>query len=318
MNRILVRLVSFSVVATGLSMASPAMADWKSIVNLNSGLCMGVTGGIMQPGQSIIQWPCDGSANQLWWVPNSPNVTLLQNGATASYCLSVSGNVNEGSQLVIQPCGASPWQVWWNVTNPNPGGNYNAWVLQQQYDDYVAAADSASKAPAKIIQWQDQIAGAFSHPEQQWAFESQSASTQQSVTFGFSGVEWGVASAGGSITLYSNGNSSVSGGEITVPNKDAFSDIFVWATCPQAGNGDLGLHWEWIANFGGNAFGDAHNTLIDNNAINPVLIVANWPTIVSAWQNSSQLTCDVSENSLDTFPFTTGGSDTNVSNSWGG
>jgi hypothetical protein len=318
MNRIVIRLAFFAVVAAELSRASPAMADWESIVNLNSGLCMGVTGGIMQPGQPIIQWPCDGSANQLWWVPTSPNVTTLPNGANSSYCLSVSSDVNEGSQLVIQPCGAEPWQASWNITNPDVGGNYNAWVLQQQNDGYVAAADAAAKTPAKILQWQNQINGAFSHPEQQWVFESQSVSVQQSVTFGFSGVDWAIATAGGAVTFDSNGNSSVNGGEITVFNTDAFSDIFVWVTCPQSSNSGLGLNWEWIAHFGGNAGGDAHNKLIDNNAINPVLIIANWPTIVRAWQSSNQLTCDVSESSMDTFPFTTGGSDTNVSNSWGG
>jgi hypothetical protein len=315
MNRILVRLASFAVVATGLGLASPAMADWKSIVNLNSGLCMGVTAGIMQAGQPIIQWTCDGSPNQLWWVPSSPNVTTIANGANFSYCLAVS-DANEGSQLVIQPCAGVPWQSWWNIYNPNPGGNNNAWVLQQEYDGYVAAADSASKSAAKILQWQDQIGGTFSHTEQQWAFDPQSASVQQSVTFNFSGVEWAVASAGGSITFYSNGNSSVSGGQITVPNTDAFSDIFTGVTCPQSGTNPLGLHWDWLAHFGGNAFSDAHNTLFDNNAINPALIVANWPTIVSASQSSNQLTCDVSESHLDTFPAVTGGGPTNVSSSW--
>jgi hypothetical protein len=317
MNRSPIKLASFAVIAAGLSVTSTALADWKSIVNLNSGLCMGVTGGIMQPGQSVIQWPCDGTPNQLWWVPSNPNLTYIQNGANSSYCLAVS-DANEGSQLVVQPCGALPWQVWWNISNPNPGGNYTGWVLQQENDDYVAAADSASKSAAKILQWQDQIAGAFSHSEQQWAFEPQSATVQKSVTFGFNGVDWAVASAGGSITFYSNGNSSVTGGEITVLNTDAFSDIFAGVTCPQSGNSELGLHWDWVAHFGGNAFSDAHNKLIDNNAINPVLIVANWATIVGAWQNSNQLTCDVSASSLDTFPFTTGGSDTNVSSSWGG
>jgi hypothetical protein len=198
------------------------------------------------------------------------------------------------------------------------GGTYKAWVIQQQYDGYVAAADAAVKTPAKIIQWQNQINGAYSHPEQEWVFESQAASVQQSVTFGFSGVDWAIATAGGSITFNSNGNSSVSGGEITVFNTDAFSDIFVWVTCPQSGNTGLNFHWEWVANFGGNAGGDAHNRLIDNNAINPVLIVANWATLVSASRNSNQLTCDVSESHLETFPFPTGGSDTNVSSSWGG
>jgi endoglucanase len=113
MQRFAVRMAvalttSLAAVVAGLVAASPAKADtWLRFVNERSGLCMGVSGGIMTPGRPIIQWPCNGNNDQYWGPYSSQTYTYLplQDYQDPSYCLTASSTY--GAQLVIQKCNGS-------------------------------------------------------------------------------------------------------------------------------------------------------------------------------------------------------------------
>src|SRR5437764_395441 len=83
MQRFAVRMAvalttSLAAVVAGLVAASPAKADtWLRFVNERSGLCMGVSGGIMTPGRPIIQWSCNGNNDQYWGPYSSQTYTYL-------------------------------------------------------------------------------------------------------------------------------------------------------------------------------------------------------------------------------------------------
>ena len=74
------------------------------------GLCIGVTGGNMTPGTTVITWACDGTNNQYWAMDfnsGAPNTFLLRNLADPTQCLSVFNKaLYLGAPLVIWPCKA--------------------------------------------------------------------------------------------------------------------------------------------------------------------------------------------------------------------
>ncbi|MFE2554424.1 family 20 glycosylhydrolase [Streptomyces sp. NPDC059352] len=81
-----------------------------SVKNVNSGLCMDVTGNSTTVGAAIIQWTCTGNANQHWYV------TAVAGGYTitsvSSGLLLTSAGTTDGSKITQQSGPASATQTW--------------------------------------------------------------------------------------------------------------------------------------------------------------------------------------------------------------
>ena len=91
------------------SMGTAKAANYTELVTTD-GLCIGVTGGNMTPGTTVITWACDGTNNQFWaqdFNSGAPNTFLLRNLADPTQCLSVFNKaLYLGAPLVIWPCKA--------------------------------------------------------------------------------------------------------------------------------------------------------------------------------------------------------------------
>jgi hypothetical protein len=286
------RIAFFVVVATGLGLAAPAMADYQVILDYNSGLCMGVQAGLMQANQPIIQWTCNAGPDQTWLVPApGANNVQIQNSKNSSYCLAVN-DYNEGSQLVIQPCfenGSAPRGTFWSVSGPVSGETYNGMVLTSDMSSFVAAVSGAGTSPGNpIIQWADQITGPNTHLEQQWNFEPTSVTFN---LYAWTSIENdGSGSAlTGNLNVSINGNWSVSGGEFTAYDHSGDSVNFT-ATCSEA---NLQYWPSWSDSIGGNVLQDPTCKLTGSG--NNSYLTADWRAIVSGWQSSGgQASCFLS------------------------
>lgn len=165
-------VMSWSVVAACLSVASPARATtWTEIVNVNSGQCMGVTAGIIQSKQPIIQWDCNGNADQFWsQIPvNDGNWYEIQNKKNPNYCLYSSSEGLEGSQLYVDLCGK--YNSLWQASTAVSGTSF---VVLTDIFGWVAAVSNGPPGNdytegEGIIEYQDEIQG-WTHLEQAWLF----------------------------------------------------------------------------------------------------------------------------------------------------
>ncbi|MFI0924889.1 RICIN domain-containing protein [Streptomyces sp. NPDC021012] len=94
-------------------LAGPAV---NSLVNVNSGMCLDVTGASTSAGAQVIQWTCgNAKPNQQWRmtpVPGSGAKQLVS--VNSGMCLDVSGNSRTGGAQVVQwTCGVDkPNQQW--------------------------------------------------------------------------------------------------------------------------------------------------------------------------------------------------------------
>jgi hypothetical protein len=90
--------------------------------NVNSGMCMGVSGGSGASGALIQQFPCDGRINQKWVVlPESfiPNFRRIQD-AGSHLCLGVAGNSTASTANIVQlACDSRTTEQWQPVDGPN-------------------------------------------------------------------------------------------------------------------------------------------------------------------------------------------------------
>ena len=112
MRKIRLLIAGLAVTAVALAVAHPGTAKAANYTEwvTTDGLCMGVQGGNMAPGTTIITWACDGTNNQFWAMDfnsGAPNTFLLRNLANSSECLSVFNKaLYLGAPLVIWPCKA--------------------------------------------------------------------------------------------------------------------------------------------------------------------------------------------------------------------
>ncbi|UFZ07127.1 ricin-type beta-trefoil lectin domain protein [Bradyrhizobium ontarionense] len=81
--------------------AAPARQPVR-IVNRTSALCMDVNGGTMADGTAVIQWYCNGSANQTWSYDDASG--MIRSMQDPHYCLDNNGTYGDGAQLIIWTC----------------------------------------------------------------------------------------------------------------------------------------------------------------------------------------------------------------------
>ena len=115
--------------------------DLSTWTDLNSGKCLGVYGGNMTNGTSIVQWTCNGNPDQTWEVqtvsgtPGNPTWTQIQNYQDPSKCLGVYGSgTSVPTNLVIWDCNGHADQEWqfvpWQVDSR--GAPAGCFVIQNQ------------------------------------------------------------------------------------------------------------------------------------------------------------------------------------------
>jgi hypothetical protein len=192
-----------------LGVASPASAQtcrcgseghvgvgYGTLRNVNSGLCLGVAAAQIQPGQPIIQWPCNGDPDQYWHMEKAGGVTEIWNYLNNGYCLKDPAP-GTGAQLVLDLCDymgvPADNSFWWaqeiQSTLSSVGYDFvlnactSANCSGTNATSDVAAVSVASLDPAaSIIGWPDQVVGCFPfyaqgtpncryvHMEQQWIY----------------------------------------------------------------------------------------------------------------------------------------------------
>jgi hypothetical protein len=136
----------------------------------NSGLCMGVEGGIMSPGTHIIIWDCDNSRNQAWSaqpVPGSTEDFTLRTGGDPHMCLSVAArSTQDGAALVIWDCkemDANFDQRWRFESMRWPGHNF---IVNRRSDKVIGVLRGDTRRGAQVVQW-----GNLGHPDQIWGHQ---------------------------------------------------------------------------------------------------------------------------------------------------
>ena len=72
------------------------------IVNQASGLCMDAYQGKMADGTSVVQWACNGAANQLWSYDDTTG--MIRSMQDPHYCLDNGGSYGDGAALIIWTC----------------------------------------------------------------------------------------------------------------------------------------------------------------------------------------------------------------------
>jgi hypothetical protein len=133
--------------------------------NINSGRCLGVSGGIMTNGRPIILWDCGDPVNhpdQYWTAVDLSQHGMqyqFRNMADPSKCLGVpAGSTKDGVQLVIWDCldMANHPDQWWRTWPGNQLGLFSGYLLYQ-FESVgtmaIAVAAQATNNGAAVIQW---------------------------------------------------------------------------------------------------------------------------------------------------------------------
>jgi hypothetical protein len=136
--------------ATGASAATaaPAAAATSAsfhVVNFNSGLCLGVSGGA--DDAPAVQWPCERVANQEWNWGSANGVFFayrqLVNGN--GQCLGVAASSkNEGARVYGWRCDGSFDQYWF--ASGSLVYNLNSSLV-------LGVAGNSAEAGAAVVQW---------------------------------------------------------------------------------------------------------------------------------------------------------------------
>jgi hypothetical protein len=154
-------LVTAALAATAVGVtASPAAAfvpqsgDRFVWASQAAGYCMGVAGGDMTSGTSVIQWDCNGNADQTWIAERvGPSYTdgsadfRIRNAANPNECLSVAENKTYvwGQPLVIWQC--KPLSTYddqiWNLQSGQYSDACTRFVSRESLDVYKELDDMA-------------------------------------------------------------------------------------------------------------------------------------------------------------------------------
>jgi hypothetical protein len=89
------------VYAPVLTTAAPAPQPMR-IINKPTALCMDVNQATTANGTAVIQWACNGAANQLWSYDS--NTGMIRSMDDPHYCLDNGGTYGDGAQLMIWTC----------------------------------------------------------------------------------------------------------------------------------------------------------------------------------------------------------------------
>jgi hypothetical protein len=127
---------------------TPGSASTYRVVNRSSGKVLGVTGGSLDDGATIVQQTDTGAATQRWRVVQAGGATELINVGSGK-ALDVPGfSTMQGTQLIQWTVNGGTNQLW---TQASAGGFT---TLTNQNSDMVADVSGGSAADgAPVIQW---------------------------------------------------------------------------------------------------------------------------------------------------------------------
>ena len=121
--------VLVTTVLTLAPVAPTSAAEWTGeMKNLGTGLCM-TSRGSQTAGTPIVQWPCNGSANQEWTAETQAlgGYILVNEGSSRGdrkWCLNERGGVAyKYNTLVMWPCNSGPYNDRF-YGSPGPQGGF--------------------------------------------------------------------------------------------------------------------------------------------------------------------------------------------------
>jgi lysophospholipase L1-like esterase len=133
------------------ALAAPASGSVYTLTNAASGMLMDVEYGATSPGQPIVQWPSNNSANQEWALTQTGSGAYTVASANSGLCLDTPdpGNSNPPVQLVQNTCNGAASQQW-RIQAVGDGTYTLANVANGLLADNAHASTTAGTA---IIQW---------------------------------------------------------------------------------------------------------------------------------------------------------------------
>lgn len=122
----------------------------KALTAKHSGKCLDVSGLSTLNGAPVIQWSCNGGANQQWTLKDTGNAKYQIVSKSSGKCLDVTnGSTADGTALQQNTCAVTPKQLW---TLQSAGTGYNKVVsaVSGKCLDVTAASTADN---AQVIQW---------------------------------------------------------------------------------------------------------------------------------------------------------------------
>ncbi|MFE0463234.1 RICIN domain-containing protein [Kitasatospora sp. NPDC058965] len=143
------------------ALAGPAV---NSLVNVNSGMCLDVTGSSTTDGAQLVQWTCGaGKPNQQWQLVPVAAGTYQLVSVNSGKCLDVTGgSTTDGAQVIQWTCGTGkPNQQWQLVPVAGTGADQLVSVNSGKCLDVTGNSQTAG---TPVIQW----TCGTGKPNQQW------------------------------------------------------------------------------------------------------------------------------------------------------
>jgi hypothetical protein len=82
-------------------------------------MCLGVTGGLTNPGTEVVQATCDGTLNQLWQLVPKGSDYYNVLPKHSDQCLGIlSASLDYGAKVVQAVCDETPNQRWEFISVP--------------------------------------------------------------------------------------------------------------------------------------------------------------------------------------------------------
>lgn len=120
-------MASAAILACATTSSAAPAAFWR-LQNGHSNLCLGVSGSSTSNGAEVIQWSCDGGAEQSWnFVPGPGTDQYTLHNSNSGQCLAIGGSSTAVGHGAIQwPCDGLSDELWeYNqidmLTNVNSG-----------------------------------------------------------------------------------------------------------------------------------------------------------------------------------------------------
>ncbi|MEV7600933.1 RICIN domain-containing protein [Kitasatospora sp. NPDC089797] len=139
-------------IITGPTPGSGNYTDPSELHNMNSFLCLGISGGDTNRGAWAIQWDCNGNADQKWTFSHAPlsrdnRISTTKTGM----CLAIpNGSTEAGKEVIQWPCINGAAEQLWTVT-PLPD---KGWQIKNKNSQQCLAIKNADKRRGAVaIQW---------------------------------------------------------------------------------------------------------------------------------------------------------------------
>jgi hypothetical protein len=156
----------------------PTMPDPYSapvtLHNYQTGRCLGVRAGTPNPGNNLIVWTCDTSANQKWQMTNFSYNYRLKNFVADDRYLSIAGSqpANGNTAIIDVLNNGNQSKEFWTMYFVGPDLNsHNCYYISSGWgnaDQVVGVAGGRTDNGAPVITWAGFFTNFQGHPDQLW------------------------------------------------------------------------------------------------------------------------------------------------------